>query len=123
MPDILLKSKPGQAVSKISFENAKIQNNVFRCLRKIGISFQRLYLRTPDKPDTDGDYWCDREYTQKQLTVSHYRQLKVLDYFLRGIKVNNQLIKSGWKVARIWDHDLDKDNNRILSENVISCPI
>ena len=66
----------------------------------------------------DGCFWhgCPKHYRMPSSNVNYWKQ-KISGNKKRDRKINKQLEEEGWKVIRIWEHDikqnLEKTVNRI----------
>lgn len=120
MADIFTKDKRSEVMSKIRGKNTKIELLVFRELRKRGIYFQRHYNRAPGSPDIalprkkiaifiDGDFWHGYNYAKnkKRLPKAYWRA-KIEANIARDLKNRRKLRGMGWRVMRVWEHDLIK---------------
>lgn len=120
MADIFSKEKRSEIMSKIKGKNTKVEVLVFRELRKRGIYFQKHYGEAPGNPDIalprkkiavfiDGDFWHGYNYnkTKKRLPKAYWRA-KIEANIARDTKNRRKLRKMGWKVLRVWEHDLAK---------------
>jgi len=120
MADVFSKEKRSEIMSKIRGKNTKVELLVFRELRKKGIYFQKHYKRVVGKPDIalprkkiavfiDGDFWHGYNYakTKKRLPKVYWRA-KIEANMARDIKNRRKLRRMGWKVLRVWEHQLNK---------------
>lgn len=81
----------------------------------------RLNLKLPGKPDigfpkqrlavfVDGCFWhgCPLHYSLPKTNTEFWNQ-KYQENALRDIKVNRQLDALGWRVLRVWEHEIEED--------------
>ena len=63
----------------------------------------------------DGCFWhgCSRHATQPKQNASFWRE-KLAANRTRDRLVNRTLRAQGWRVVRIWEHELTKKNERRL---------
>ena len=122
MPDVFTKAKRSEVMSRIRGRgNKATEIALARLLRQNKITGWRRHLPIFGKPDftfrrerlvvfVDGCFWhgCpkhsnlpvnNRDFWQKKLTANT----------LRDRLVNKTLRKQGWRVLRIWEHDLSKN--------------
>ena len=106
-----------------------------RALRKAGLRFRSHDPKLPGKPDflldarrlavfVDGDFWHGRQWqTRKHASLEgQFAQSKSRDYWLRKIRRNMArdmantaaLLERGWKVARFWETDVNRDSDQCL---------
>ena len=119
MPDIFTKSKRSEVMSRIrSHGNKDTELRLTGIFRANGISGWRRHQPVFGKPDfvfsklrlavfVDGCFWhgcpnhstkpkCNRVFWEKKLTANKERDRLV----------NRTLRRKGWKVVRIWEHEL-----------------
>jgi DNA mismatch endonuclease (patch repair protein) len=118
MADVFTKEKRSWVMSQIRSKNTKAEVSVFRYLRKNKIYFQKHYKKAPGKPDIaipsrkkavliDGDFWHGWKFnTWKGRLPSTYWISKIEGNIRRDKRNISLLRKQGWKVMRIWEHDL-----------------
>lgn len=115
-------------MSKIRSKNTKAELVVFSELRKNKIYFQKHYKKAPGSPDIafpknkkavfiDGDFWHGRNFLkdQKRLPNDYWRN-KIKSNVLRDKKNFVELRKKGWKVLRLWEKDIIKNNKRAVAK-------
>ena len=61
----------------------------------------------------DGCFWhgCPKHCRMPSSNVSYWKQ-KIYGNKKRDKKINRQLKKEGWKVIRIWEHDIKKGSEK-----------
>lgn len=108
-------------MSKIRSENTKAEKTVFRELRKKGVYFQKYYKKVAGNPDIalprkkkavfiDGDFWHGYQIaTLKKRLPKKYWLPKIEKNVRRDIKNSSELKKKGWKVLRIWEHEISRN--------------
>lgn len=125
MPDVFSKEKRSEVMSLIRSKNSKAERLVFRFLNQKGVYYQKHYKRAPGKPDIalprkkiavfiDGDFWHGRNYEHR------LRGRNDNDAWVRKVKRNmerdaeqvNELKKSGWKVLRVWESDINRKRSQ-----------
>ncbi len=123
MADIFTKKKRSELMSRIHGRGNKATELALGALlRKNGISGWRRHQRLPGTPDfamrrqkvaifVDGCFWhgcmrCSRNL--KPSTNGEYWTAKIVANRARDRRANRRLRGSGWRVLRIWEHDLKK---------------
>jgi DNA mismatch endonuclease (patch repair protein) len=128
--DVFTKRKRSEIMSRIRSKNTKAEMLVFRELRKRGIYFQKHYAKVAGKPDIalprkkkaifiDGDFWHGYRFNKNTSKLpKKYWIKKIESNILRDKKNSAELKKQGWKILRVWEHDvlinLDKAINKII---------
>lgn len=115
-------------MSKIRSQNTKVETLIFRELRKRKIYFQKHYKRVVGSPDIalprkkkavfiDGDFWHGYQFLKlKKRLPKKYWLKKIEKNVRRDIKNRAKLRKNGWKILRIWEHDIEKNIDKIIKK-------
>ncbi|MDP3057790.1 MAG: very short patch repair endonuclease [bacterium] len=119
--DVFSKKKRSEIMSKIRSKNTKAERIVFCELRKRKIYFQKHYKKAAGSPDIafprkkiaifiDGDFWHGRYFLkdEKRLPKKYWRE-KIKSNILRDKRNRAKLKKQGWKILRIWEHEIIKN--------------
>lgn len=106
--------------------NASTELAMARLLRRHGVTGWRRHAKVLGiRPDfvfrktkiavfVDGCFWhgC-HEHVQLEKLSSRYWRDKILSNWYRDKKQNRILSQAGWKVKRIWEHDLRKGRENV----------
>ena len=115
-------------MSRIRSKNTKAELLVFRELRRRGIYFQKHYSRVPGKPDIalprkkiavfiDGDFWHGWQFFKnKKRLPKKYWIKKIEGNIARDKKNRAKLKRQGWKILRIWEHEIRKDGSYVIAK-------
>ena len=100
--------------------NASTEQKFARLLRTSRITGWRRHLALPGKPDfvfrqrriavfLDGCFWhgCPRCY-QRPQSSQRYWDTKLARNRKRDRQIRTQLRRAGWRVIRIWEHEVRK---------------
>lgn len=107
-------------MSRVKGKGTSLEKLVGKELRKEGFSFRRNYKGLPGKPDVvfvkeklavflDGDFWHGFRFQLWEHTLSRYWKEKILNNRNRDRKNFAKLRRAGWKVIRIWGHQIEND--------------
>lgn len=119
--DTFTKKKRSEIMSKIRSKDTKIEKTVFKELRKRKIYFQKYYSKVVGRPDIalpkkkkavfiDGDFWHGYKFFKtKSMLPKKYWQAKIETNIMRDRKNRAKLKKEGWKVMRVWEHEIEND--------------
>jgi DNA mismatch endonuclease (patch repair protein) len=122
MPDKFSKEVRSAIMSRIRSKNTGIEMLVFRELRRRGIRFQKHYRRVVGTPDVavpkrkiavfvDGDFWHGFRYPAwKRKLSSKFWTAKIERNRRRDRRNFAKLRREGWRVMRVWEHQLKKKN-------------
>ncbi|MEK6760903.1 MAG: very short patch repair endonuclease [Nanoarchaeota archaeon] len=114
MTDVFSKSKRSEIMSKIRSKNSAIEKKVKKILGKDFVHQPKLYGR-PDFANSknkiavfvDSCFWhkCPKHQTMPKTNRKFWKN-KLNKNALRDLEVSKNYLSSGWKVRRIWEHDL-----------------
>ena len=122
MPDTLTKKQRSYCMSQVKAKDTSLEVQIRSILHNKGYRFRKHVKSLPGKPDIvfpstkvvvfiDGDFWHGYRFPQWQHTLSPFWQKKIGGNRLRDQKNFRKLRKDGWKVIRIWQHEIKKDIN------------
>ena len=115
-------------MSCIRSEKTKVECRVFKELRRRGINFRSNYRQIIGSPDIavvqlkkaifiDGDFWHGYRYPQwkKRLPNKFWRD-KIERNINRDALYRRKLRGNGWKVLRVWEHEIEKRFNQTIKK-------
>ncbi len=130
MADIFTKEKRSEIMSLIRSTNTKPEltlRKIFsNTLYPLGYRYRIHYKKLPGKPDIvfvgkkvavfmDGTFWHGYKPEKiMQRPVDDFWRKKIETNMARDKRVNYRLKKLGWKVIRIWEHDIKKSPDKIV---------
>jgi len=123
MPDVFTKAKRSQVMSRIrSRGNKDTEFALIRVFRAHRITGWRRHQPIFGKPDfvfpklrvalfVDGCFWhgCPRHSTKPRNNAAFWRR-KFAANKARDRRVTLTLRRGGWRVLRIWEHELARKN-------------
>lgn len=130
MTDVFTKKKRSDVMSKIRSKNTKLEasfcNFVSAKLYPLGFRYRRNSKFVLGRPDMvfkkhklavfiDGDFW--HGYTFKKIRhrlPKKYWHAKILGNIERDKNITKALKQDGWKVLRIWEHELKTRQKAVL---------
>ena len=117
-------------MASIKQKNTGIEKTVFNGLRKEGLSFQRNYKKVLGSPDValprqkvaifiDGAFWHGYRYPSwsKRLS-SKFWKTKIERNRKRDRNTFAKLRGDGWRVMRVWEHELEADSEKAIKKIV-----
>jgi DNA mismatch endonuclease, patch repair protein len=127
MTDILTKAQRSALMAKVKGRgNASTELKLIAVFRARGITGWRRKLPLPGKPDfvfpklriavfVDGCFWhgCPIHATQPKQNAEFWRE-KIARNQARDLLVTRQLRARGWRVLRLWEHELTRKYERRL---------
>lgn len=120
-------------MSKIRSKNTTFEKIVFKELAKRSVYFQKHYMLRNRKTFTvdialpakkkaiflDGDFWHGYQFSKlKKRLPKKYWLKKIEDNIARDRKNRAKLRREGWKVLRIWEHEIKKDPEKAVGKVV-----
>jgi DNA mismatch endonuclease (patch repair protein) len=122
MADVLTKKQRSYNMSMIRGKNTQPERFLRRTLSEKGIRGYRLHYKLPGKPDIvfpkkriaifiDGCFWhkCPKCFIRPETNRGFWNK-KIDSNVKRDKAVNAELRGRGWKVLRIWEHELCREN-------------
>ena len=114
--DVFSKRKRSEVMSKIRSSKTKPELKLKTIMRKFGFLYQpRNIFGRPDFADRkdkiaifiDGCFWhgCRKHYRAPKQNKKYWTE-KLKRNIKRDKEVSKNLKEIGWKVLRIWEHDL-----------------
>lgn len=103
----------------IRSKNTKPEKLVFGYLRKHGIYFQKHYQKALGSPDIalprkklavfiDGEFWHGYTLEKRKDSLPGFWVQKIIRNVKRDRRYRRELRLQGWKVLRVWEHELAK---------------
>lgn len=120
MTDNLTPKQRSYCMARIKGEDTGLE----RCLRseldKLGIQFITHAKDLPGKPDIvfsekrvavfiDGDFWHGYRFPAWGNSLSPFWREKISKTRKRDLRNFRKLRRMGWRVVRIWQHEVKKD--------------
>jgi len=131
MKDKFSREKRSEIMSLIKGKNTKLELIIFQELKKRKIYFKKHYEKVIGSPDLafpdkkkaifiDGDFWHGWQYPKwKKKLTSDFWVRKIDSNRKRDVKINRILKKKGWKVLRVWEHQIKKEKEKMV-ERIIT---
>lgn len=130
MTDVVSKKKRSEIMSAVRSKDTKIEIAFRKILWKQGFRYSKNSTKYFGKPDLvlkkyktvifiDSCFWhgC-KKHCRIPATNKKYWTNKINRNKERDKEVNKFYKKSGWKIIRIWEHDLQKNLNNTLKKIV-----
>jgi DNA mismatch endonuclease (patch repair protein) len=131
MPDIFTKAKRSEVMSLIRGRgNKDTEVALAKLFRRNKITGWRRHQKIFGKPDfifrqvrlalfVDGCFWhgCPKHGTKPKGNAAFWRR-KFSRNIARDRLVTRTLRRSGWRVLRIWEHELAKKNHARLLQRI-----
>ena len=120
MADNLTPEQRSYCMSRIRGKDTKLEVLVRSELHKRGLRFRKHLKNLPGKPDVvftgakvavfiDGDFWHGYRFPSWEQSVSDFWRKKISKTRERDAKNYRMLRTMGWKVVRLWQHEIERD--------------
>jgi DNA mismatch endonuclease, patch repair protein len=120
MGDNLTQEQRSYCMSRVRNKNTNLEELVALQLKKHGLRFKRHSKELAGTPDivfdraklaifVDGDFWHGYRYPSWRRTLSHFWRKKIEKNRARDRRNFAKLRRMGWRVVRIWQHELEAD--------------
>lgn len=127
MPDVFTRKKRSAVMSRIrGVGNKATELRLIQVFRSVGINGWRRKAKLPGKPDfvfpqenlavfVDGCFWhgCPKHLIWPKGNATFWRR-KITRNRVRDQEVGRLLRARGWRVMRIWEHELKRSGERRL---------
>jgi DNA mismatch endonuclease (patch repair protein) len=127
MADNMTSAQRSYTMSRIrSTGNAATEQRFLQLLRRTGVVGWRRGISLPGRPDLvfrkqrvvvflDGCFWhgCPRCYAPPKSNLDYWGA-KISGNAARDKRMNAVLRSAGWRVVRIWQHDIRRNPSRAL---------
>lgn len=126
MTDVLTSTQRSRNMSRIRGKNTSPELVIRHGLYAKGLRY-RLHQNLPGKPDlifprarlavfVDGCFWhkCPKHFKAPSTRAQFWRR-KIDANVVRDHTVNQLLRKQGWKVMRVWEHDVNRRQHVVIS--------
>jgi DNA mismatch endonuclease (patch repair protein) len=120
MSDHLTPEQRSRAMKRVKLRDGSLEKLVQRELRVRGLRFQRHVRSLPGRPDVvfrkekvavfvDGDFWHGWRLPAWEHKLSPFWREKLRANRARDRRNFRCLRALGWRVIRVWQHELTKD--------------
>lgn len=125
MPDVFSKKKRSQIMSKIRSKETKLEINFKNLISGFKFRYQQNIFGKPDFASkklriaifVDSCFWhkCPQHF-RKPKTNNSYWKLKIDRNVERAKEVNVFLKRNGWKILRLWEHEIKKNPEKSINK-------
>lgn len=125
MADNLTRMQRSYCMSRIKGKDTGLELCVRSELHKRGLRFRKHVKELPGNPDIvfskakvavfiDGDFWHGYRFPAWEHKVSDFWKTKINKNRERDRRNHRRLRSLGWKVVRVWQHEIEKGIERAL---------
>src|SRR5262245_26457349 len=120
MPDHLTPEQRSRAMSQVKLKDGSLEIMIRSELHRRGYRFRKHVRSLPGSPDVvfprekiaifiEGDFWHGYELSKWEHKLSDFWKEKIHTNIKRDQKNFRKLRKMGWRVVRIWQHQIKRD--------------
>lgn len=120
MPDHMTPEQRSRAMSSVKLKNGPLEQAVCTGLRRRGLRFKKHVKRLPGTPDVafmpqkvavfvDGDFWHGYRLPEWEHKLKPFWLDKIRANRNRDSRNFRKLRYRGWKVIRVWQHQIEHD--------------
>ena len=129
MVDNLTPRQRSYCMSRVKGKDTGLETLLRSRLHKRGLRFRKHVKKLPGKPDIaflkikiavfiDGDFWHGYKFPLWEEKLSEFWRIKIRKNRERDKKNFTTLRRGGWKVIRIWQHQIKRDLDVCISRVV-----
>lgn len=118
--DIMSAEKRSAVMARIKGKDTEPERRLAAILAKLGLSWESHARDLPGRPDfvfrekriavfVDGDFWHGWRFPQWRHKLSEKWAAKIEGNRRRDNRNHRRLRRMGWKVVRLWEHQLAED--------------
>lgn len=130
MPDHLTREQRSHAMKRVKLKDGSLEKMVQQELRSKGLKFRRCVRTLPGSPDivfpgekvavfVDGDFWHGWRLPAWEHKLSKFWRDKLRANRVRDQRNFRRLRADGWKVIRIWQHELARKNESRFLQRIL----
>src|SRR5262245_17750734 len=120
MTDNLTPSQRSHCMAQVRSSGTSLETRLERALLAARIRFKKQVKSLPGRPDfviprtriavfVDGDFWHGFRFPAWRYKVSVFWQEKIDRNRNRDRRVHQRLRRMGWRVVRVWQHQINRD--------------
>jgi DNA mismatch endonuclease (patch repair protein) len=118
--------KRSALMSRIRGKGTKPERIIAGLLRQAGVAFEEHAGDLRGRPDivlrqakivvfVEGDFWHGWRFPAWRLKLSEHWERKIEGNRVRDLRNFRALRRAGWKVIRIWEHQVERDPERCVA--------
>ncbi|MEK7706832.1 MAG: very short patch repair endonuclease, partial [Verrucomicrobiota bacterium] len=129
MADNLTAAQRRYCMSRVGTKGTDLEKLVGSELRRRGLRFRKNVKALPGKPDIvftnakvavfiDGDFWHGYRFPVWEKTLTRFWRDKIRKNRKRDKRNFSELRKMGWRVIRLWQHNIKRDLSSCVNKIV-----
>jgi len=129
LTDNLTRDQRSYCMSQVRNKRTDLEQIVANALRRKGLKFQRNHRNLPGSPDfviaslktavfVDGDFWHGYRFPCWANSLTPFWKEKIQRNRARDRRVHAALRRMGWRVVRLWQHQIRSNSDVCVSKIV-----
>ncbi len=125
MPDHLTPEQRFRAMSRVKLKDGSLETIIRSELHRRGYRFKKHVKTLPGSPDAvfpkekiavfiDGDFWHGYRFPAWEHKLKDFWKEKIKANRRRDQKNFRKLRRMGWRVIRLWQHDIKRDSESCI---------
>lgn len=113
-------------MARIKGKDTGLEMRLAEAFREQGLQWESHVKDLPGRPDfvfraamvavfVDGDFWHGWRFSQWRHKLSEHWEAKIEANIRRDMRNHRRLRRSGWRVIRIWEHQVERDVDACLA--------
>jgi DNA mismatch endonuclease (patch repair protein) len=134
MPDNLTPEQRRYTMTRVKSKDTGLERMVRSELHRRGFRFRKHVKTLPGSPDAvfvkakvavfiDGDFWHGYGFKKWEHKLQDYWREKIKRNIMRDRRNHAKLRRMGWRVIRIWQHDVDRDLDKCIRKIVAALDV
>lgn len=118
--DNLTPEQRGRAMRAVKGTNTSLERGLGSALHRAGLRYRKNAAALPGKPDfvfararvvvfVDGDFWHGWRFPAWKHKLADFWRDKIEGNRRRDRRVRRRLGNQGWRVVRVWGHEIERD--------------
>jgi DNA mismatch endonuclease (patch repair protein) len=127
--DIMSPETRSRVMARIKGRDTQPELTIAALLLAEGLEFESHARDLPGRPDfvlrremvavfCDGDFWHGWRFPHWRLKLSDKWEAKIEKNRKRDVRNHRQLRRAGWRVVRLWEHQIESAPDRCLARIV-----
>ncbi|WP_080677636.1 very short patch repair endonuclease [Bradyrhizobium barranii] len=129
--DIMSPETRSAVMSRIRGRGTKPERAIAELMAGAGLQWEEHCKDLPGRPDfvlratkvaifVDGDFWHGWRFPVWRLKLSEHWERKIEGNMRRDARNFRALRRAGWKVIRIWEHQVEKSPARCIEKILLA---
>ncbi len=130
MADIMSPAKRSALMARVGSANTGPERAIFKELNRLGLRYRKHVADLPGRPDVvfprrrlaifvEGDFWHGWRFPLWRARLPEFWQVKIEKNRKRDQRNMRKLRQAGWKVLRLWEHQIEASLDACVSRILV----